>query len=120
MNPALFALIAALIAGPSAVDGDEYSFSEGSGQYCALRHSPPGKGSFEEVVGSSIAMQRAKRQAKEGGYALEIKGPFGGVREATEYIRREWNPEFGLPKRPRYVVPCRAPDAKERGGAGDP
>lgn len=115
MNMALVAVIAGLMAGPSAVDGDEYSFSEGTGRYYALRHSPPGKETFEEVVGSAIAMNRAKRQAKEGGYTLEVKGPFAGVREATEFIRQEWDPEFGKPRKPAYG---RATPASHGGGRG--
>lgn len=116
MNMALMVVIAGLMAGPSAMDGDEYSFSEGSGQYYALRHSPPGKEAFEEVVGSAIAMNRAKRQARKGGYTLEIKGPFGGVREATEFIRREWDPEFGMPRKPSYGRATPVPPAAGAGG----
>ena len=111
MNGIILAAIVAFFVSPSAIDGDEYSFSEGSGQFYALRHTPPDREPYEEVVGSSLALHRARTQAREGGYTLQIKGPFGGVREASAFIRREWNRNFGRPKKPMYGIAPATPAA---------
>lgn len=117
MNLAILAAVAVSLVSPSAVAGDEYSFSEGAGRFYALRHRPADKEPHEEVVGSGIAMNRARRQAHKGGYELEIKGPFGGPREASSFIRSAWNPEFGKPRKPVYIVTPQPSPAAEEGEA---
>ena len=47
-------------------------------------------------------MNRAKKQAREGGYTLDIKGPFGGNKETLTFIRKEWERGYGAPKKPMY------------------
>jgi hypothetical protein len=103
MNPAIVAALVAILVAPSAIDGPEYSFTEGIGQFCALRHHKPGAAPYVEVIGSGIAMKRAKKQARDGGYTLDIKGPFSGYPEALAFIRKEWDPRYGKPKKPVYT-----------------
>jgi hypothetical protein len=106
MNPMVCALFTLVLAAPPIGGGipesSDYSFSEGTGSFYALRHDKPGAAPYVEVIGSSIAMNRAKKQAREGGYPLDIKGPFGGIKEATDFIREEWDPRYGIPKKPGY------------------
>jgi len=103
MNPMVYALFTLMLAiQPRGGNDQEYSFSEGTGSFYALCHHKPGPAPYVEVIGSSIAMNRAKTQAREGGYPLDVKGPFGGIKEATEFIRKEWDPRFGMPKKTVY------------------
>lgn len=105
MNPSVCAVVVALLTIPSVLNGQLYSFSEGTGSFYALRHNKPGSAPYLEVIGSGIAINRAKRQAREGGYTLDVKGPFGGFKEATTFIRKEWDTSFGAPRKPTYGHP---------------
>ncbi|MEI6633250.1 MAG: hypothetical protein WCP22_05450 [Chlamydiota bacterium] len=103
MNPMVCALFTLMLATqPGGGNDQQYSFSAGAGTFYALRHHKPGAAPYVEVIGSDIAMNRAKKQAREGGYTLDIKGPFGGHREALTFIREEWERCYGAPKKPMY------------------
>jgi hypothetical protein len=106
MNPMVCAVLAlVLLVHPASGNEPEYSHSEGVGSFYALRHHRPGSAPYIEVIGSSISMNRAKKQARDGGYALDIKGPFGGHEKALTFIREEWERGYGAPRKAAYGVP---------------
>lgn len=83
---------------------EKYSISPGMGAFYAIRHHRSADKPYIEIVGSEIALNRAKHQAQEGAYTLDIQGPFAGILEATAFVRSNWDPSYGKPRRKAYVV----------------
>jgi hypothetical protein len=73
--------------------------------FYALRHNKEGQKPLIEIVASDIALNRAKNQAREGEYNLDIKGPFSGIMETTVYIQENWDHSFGRRKPVTYDKP---------------
>ncbi|MDD5557765.1 MAG: hypothetical protein PHN82_11045 [bacterium] len=86
----------------SSAPGEGYSVTPGGGDFFAIRHHRPA-GMFIEIVGSEIALNRARNQAASGDYTIDIHGPFPGVHEATAYIQQKWDGSYGRPRRPGFA-----------------
>ena len=94
----LFVLVFASLC---AAEEDDYSVTPGGGSFYALRHNLPGKKPYIEIVGSPIALRRAKNQARKGEYKLDVAGPFAWHTNAARYIQANWDRSFGRRRRRR-------------------
>lgn len=92
------------VAFTHAIDMDDISsITPGGGRFYAIRHTRSDGKPLIEIIGSPIALQRARNQAMRGGYELEIKGPFSWHTHAAKFVRQNWDPGFGGKRRKRII-----------------